>query len=1800
MQLRRKIAIVLILAVLMSENVTVFATELSDTVGELLSENEMMDVSDNYVVRNNESVDTISENATVSDDDNSVIQVEKVNTDTEESIGAGGDVVASGTCGDNLTWKLTGAGDYKTLSISGTGAMYDYHQYLEGGSFTDDAPWSQYDEYITDIVLNEGITRIGDYAFHRCGNWMYSYVNSSVEIPEGVTEIGDNAFSHSYYTEYKLPNSLKIIGGWAFEFTPITHITLPKGLESIGGGAFGYTELRNVDLPDNVILGISGDGEVFRGCEELKSIYFGKNAHYANIYQEQSNNAGWRLDEVLQGCSKLEKIEVHPDNPYLCAEEGVLYTKDKKVLLRYPQGKLNASFYTPSGVEIINRGSFENCPYTNANKLESVILTKGVKRIDAYAFSGTTSISCVYIPKTVTTIGPYIFNENSNGAYECPLRDVYYEGNESEWNKLIAYTKNENPLLLNAMLHFNSEIPEGEEIPNIEPQEYSFDEIIDINGRGNAFVKIYLFDADGNILRNSSVMYSNDGSELCSIFGMTDENGVLELATESFENMGNKPYTKDITFKIEPITEGTSLYQDTINIKISVNPLSYEEKYRQEFSANIDAKSGIGAGVTIGPVEAGAYAGVKAGVDDGSMLEASLEVDGVKGTKKLVLSDGYKTEAHGGGEVKAGVILGNKSKKEIEKRINEGKYDITAIDYSLEGNVATESTKSIVISDINNITSTERKEIIRLIKEHIMQQPTTSAFMYEALINDYVSLGNSYSRKKFGLGANVSSDFEVGKIDLDKYGSVNVYGIGFNGGVESSHSVNEDEQKEIVTSKTVIEANQDLLDYKAKFKGDMFEWSEAVYSNGVKNRAELSVEKVTGNDSETSLKVKTANTYDEGYVFFDKSHTQYEEFIVKGSEAQTLINKNEQLKLMNNMKLCFPKSGTYDDIIRNMVKPETDSVHKKKTECKEGIDFPVNLSMAIGVGGEVGCDFSGEHSLEYDVLKEQKIFNEDTNIGAYGASLQIGNIVESQESAIVQILKAITGSIFTDIGNAVTKIVSDTVNSATNAYFTVIDFGKEIGKRTISIFSVNSDDSNAGGLNLMTYASVEDAAHDKNGSLVTTIGAPYFMSVSENGKEIKELNGNPVTIKIIWTNDMLSAVNASYDDSKSIHIYRFDPDLCTYILVEGETDVKSKCVTAEVNQTGEFVLAIDKNPPNVRKIIIEKNTYTPKIQVYLEDETGIASASLSIDDIEYINKSESKKYIKKGKIEFRIPSEKPLSAGKHIMYISASDTTGNEMEHPASFEFVIDEIEDDEIPNNAPEGVWLRGLKSSYPYTGSAIKPVFKVYHGKTLLKSGKDYTLTYKQNKNPGTAIISIKMKGNYKGSYDKTFKIDKVSLSENVIADTVYVAYKPGKVQKVKPALYLNDKKLGAGSFNYHYPSTSRNGVPYCDIGSYVVRITPKNSTIFTGKKLVDLIIVDKPLMNSVKITANKSSLPYTGNPVEPSFTLSLKGTPLREGSDYTVSFNDAHTDIGKHMVTFTGNNKDYFGKKTYTFSITGKYDLAGSKAAVELDSGTLDPEGNAVYTYGGAKPGVKVTYDGKTLTAGRDYSVSYKNHKTVAKSSDSLPPTVTVKGKGSYKGQVDRTFNIVQRDINTLSLNIADKGYSEKPENYLKTSFLFTDENYKNQGMRKDRDYTVTVSGNYDPAPEPGTVIYVTLTGQGNYKGSIDSSYRIIDRQYDFTKASVRVNNGKAFDYTGKAIKPSVSQLSVTIGKDKTPLSNDDYEIVGYYNNINKGTAYVRLRGKNNYAGVKLVKFRIGAANITDLWSGVVMRFRNAFAF
>ncbi len=153
----------------------------------------------------------------------------------------------------NCTWKIT---NNTVLTISGTGAMGDY-------VLGENMPWIK---ALTSVVIEEGVTSIGNYAFQ--GNDSIT----SITIPSTVRTIGEGAFyGCKKITSISLPAKLYSIGAYAFNgCTGLTSVTLPDGIKTIPAGLFsGCTALTTVNMTDDVTS--IGNG-AFLGCNHLTSI----------------------------------------------------------------------------------------------------------------------------------------------------------------------------------------------------------------------------------------------------------------------------------------------------------------------------------------------------------------------------------------------------------------------------------------------------------------------------------------------------------------------------------------------------------------------------------------------------------------------------------------------------------------------------------------------------------------------------------------------------------------------------------------------------------------------------------------------------------------------------------------------------------------------------------------------------------------------------------------------------------------------------------------------------------------------------------------------------------------------------------------------------------------------------------------------------------------------------------------------------------------------------------------------------------------------------------------------------------------------------------------------------------------------------------------------------------------------------------------------------------------------------------------------------------------------------------------
>ena len=395
----------------------------------------------------------------------------------------------SGKCGENLTWsfdKSTG-----NLTITGSGDMM-----LD---INESRPWrlSASASDIKSVSLPKGLTSIGEAAFSGCSSL------TRITIPESVTSIGEAAFSGcSSLTRITIPESVTNIGRFAFlGCSSLKSITIPDSVVDIDYGAFfDCSSLTSMTIPDSVVYlhgcvfsGCSSltditlsdnmtniEGGAFRGCSSLKSITIPDSVVYIDnsAFSDCSSLTSMTIpdsvvdlgDFVFSGCSsltnivipsgvmhiglgpfykcsKLRSISVAKENSTYCSDtEGVLFNKDKVLLIAYPCGKTERKYIVPSSVSTI-----DNYAFSFSSALTNVEFPGEIRFFGEEAFYHCNNLKSVSLPDSVIRIRDKAFDECFS------LEDIYFSGTKAKWEQIDI--REGNTPLLNATIHYESAAP---------------------------------------------------------------------------------------------------------------------------------------------------------------------------------------------------------------------------------------------------------------------------------------------------------------------------------------------------------------------------------------------------------------------------------------------------------------------------------------------------------------------------------------------------------------------------------------------------------------------------------------------------------------------------------------------------------------------------------------------------------------------------------------------------------------------------------------------------------------------------------------------------------------------------------------------------------------------------------------------------------------------------------------------------------------------------------------------------------------------------------------------------------------------------------------------------------------------------------------------------------------------------------------------------------------------------------------------------------------------------------------------
>ena len=474
---------------------------------------------------------------------------------------------------------------------------------------------------------------------------------------------------------------------------------------------------------------------------------------------------------------------------------------------------------------------------------------------------------------------------------------------------------------------------------------------------------------------------------------------------------------------------------------------------------------------------------------------------------------------------------------------------------------------------------------------------------------------------------------------------------------------------------------------------------------------------------------------------------------------------------------------------------------------------------------------------------------------------------------------------------------------------------------------------------------------------------------------------------------------------------------------------------------------------------------------------------------------------------------------------------------------------------------------------------------GETVSAENADYTVNWINNRYVGTATAVLTgtgkiledgtASGTYFGEKRITFRIKGTALSASMVSwadgsKNVSVVYN-GEEQEPRVRVSLQKKVKGKDGKMVTQTTYLREYNEYYKVGDYKVSYL-KNVDAGTA---------------TVVITGVGG---YTGT-VKKTFKIT-QADLAAEGIEAKIAASGAQSAYGSHAS-------------------------AGSYASAESNASTGSNASGAIkvaFAKNGAKPAIVVTAklaNGNTVTLkeGKDYTITYANNKAVSEGknlTEKKLPLITVKGKGNFKGSIKQTFTITNKSladkVNPITVTVADVPANKNKGKFVSKPVVTDETGTK---LKEKTDYTLSYSllmangeetkldVKKDVVNEPGSTIRITITGAGNYQGEgsvLTADYRITE--LDFKKVTVKVVP-KTLPYTTKPVTLTEEDLILTmkVGTGKQAVveelklitdgddTKDGYKIIGYKNNVNKGTAQVTLQGCGKYGGTKTVKFYIG---------------------
>ena len=454
--------------------------------------------------------------------------------------------------------------------------------------------------------------------------------------------------------------------------------------------------------------------------------------------------------------------------------------------------------------------------------------------------------------------------------------------------------------------------------------------------------------------------------------------------------------------------------------------------------------------------------------------------------------------------------------------------------------------------------------------------------------------------------------------------------------------------------------------------------------------------------------------------------------------------------------------------------------------------------------------------------------------------------------------------------------------------------------------------------------------------------------------------------------------------------------------------------------------------------------------------------------------------------------------------------------------------------------------QTTYTYDGNEKKPTTTVVLNNKTLVNGTDYTVSYSNNKNAGTATVTITGKGNYTGSKSINFTIDKKANSLTVTAKTLTYNKKAQALVSVSNTQGTVYYAVGTELTSSNYSSSGSTTIPTkMNAGSYTVYYYTRGNDNYQEKK-GSVISTINPYNLSNATIASISNQTYTGSAITPTPAVTVplppgSTTTLVNGTDFNYSYSN-NKNAGTATVTVTGKG-NYTGTKSINFTIVYK------TYTITLDNQSATSAGTTIL-YGRYADGIYLdsAYSKKMTTSANPITKPSKTGNTFG--------GYYTATNGGGTPLINASGNITSSFTNTLYNNNVTLYAKWSVNNYTITFNA-------NGGSVSTANKSVTYGSTYGDLPTPTRTGY-TFIGWFTGNATRDSSQAYKDHPmlyYSDTYSDLY----NAFGYNEKSLynhylsngKSEGRRISQYISSDTVAITSNTTLYAGWYPNPNTYT-------------------------------------------